>query len=981
VQAVPAAVQDRDNRTDGAVGSSQPDNEIEVVERRLDGLINTGLLQTGAEAPLYHNVVTREDIERLGVTNMEELFRYIPQTSSAVTDAQTAVGQFGQGERFANISLRGFPSAQTVVLVNGRALPRTGVGNGSGPDINRIPVAAIERIEILPYSGSAIYGAGAIGGAVNIILRKNYSGQDLTAYVGTSMAGGADEYRMTYVNGRSFNDGRTSVTFTASMHRRSDLRLGDRDYLDRAFNRYGPDSTERIRPGGPTAFEAYIIPAVAGAPATIVAGSGAADLGIPGHPGVRIATVPVGTSPEQSTALTPGSFTGTAGNYTSDSSRYDRMLIYEPRDTYSVNAQIEHTIIPRRLEAYGEFTAGLNQSKYTAPEVTSLSLSRTDPLNPFRNENMGGDGRNVIVYFDTPDIMDASYDRELRSGRAVLGLRGSITKDWEWSADGLIDYMDSDQYAFQRAGNGVVSLLRLSIFDPNGSTPPNPAPAEERRAVYPILADHDQYPISAEVANAYFGTARYTPSTVNQREGNFRLTGDLYQLPAGTLRTSLLGRLRHFERDSSFAIITPNAMALAVTGEPAGAVTQQSPILSKRATRQGGAELVVPVFGRDWRPVPFIQGLDLNLSYSMETNDSSGINQSSGQPFDFEGETAKTYVAALKLQITPDIALRGSYTDGFYPPGWGDISDGRSTFDFLREDLFGFFDPLRGGIEMVDDTGVNVVVVSNGGNPDLRPESAETVNIGAILKPRFLPGLTMTVDYWRTEKTDAIIRTNFVQLLSQLADFQDFVTRGPASPEDMANGWAGPVTNIFTGPVNISSLETDGADMTVRYDRDLGAFGMLMFNTNAVFTNHFQTRNLPSSPLVETAGAGGPIRWRGYASVSWNRAALGATLTGRYVGEFSSSTTTPTPAFPNASGLDGDKIPAFINYDLQLTYEVRGAQGGMFQWLVDDSRWTLGINNLFDKAPTLISNTQSGFYNRQVDPRQRFAYLSYRKSF
>jgi hypothetical protein len=658
------------------------------------------------------------------------------------------------------------------------------------------------------------------------------------------------------------------------------------------------------------------------------------------------------------------------------------MMISEPRDNYSLNAQVEHTFIPRLLEAYGEFTLGLNQSKYSAPEVASIDLGAADPLNPFGNSRMPGGvgGRNVTVYFDTPDIPDASYDREIQTGRAVLGLRGAMTDKWEWSADGLIDYTDSDQTALTRvvASSGVTGLLALNPTD-NPNIPGSPAPAAERRATYPLLADHEIHPITAEAVDAYFGGGRRTPSKVRLNEWNLRLTGDLYSLPAGQLRTSLLGKLRHYERRSAnYNLFTPDAYLL-LNGSSPDPLAPQSPSDSKRETRQGAVELAVPVFGRDWHPVPFIQALDVNLSYSAEQNDSSGVNQASGDPFSFSGETAETYAAALKLQIIPDIALRGSFSEGFYPPDWNDLSDNVTPFD-LTGALLGFFvDPLRGNRSLALD--YTAVTVFNGGNPETEPESAQTSNIGVILKPRFVPGLTLTLDYWRTKKTNAIVRANFIDILFQIPDYDAVaIERAEPTPDDIAMGWSGLITRVNAGPVNISTLQTDGADINIRYDHDAGEYGTFLFNTNASFTNHFQTRVLPSSSLIETASAGGPNRWRGYASVGWQRASLGATLTGRYVGKYVTGTNAPSSAFPTASGLDGPYMPAFTIYDLRFTYALQGVQGGMLQGLLDGSEWALGINNLFDKTPNLVTDG-SAFYNRQIDPRQRFLSLQYRKSF
>src|SRR6478736_4253813 len=344
--------------------------KYEITARKIDGLNNKGLLQAGSNAALYHDVVTRQDIERMGVSSIQELFRYMPQTSSATTSLQGPASNpattGGLRNETSTVGLRGFSSSQTVVLVNGRALPRSSFGSDGGADIDRIPLAAIERVEVLPYSGSAIYGAGAIGGAINVILRKEYSGQDLTTYIGTSTDGGATEYRFTYLDGLSFNQGRTNLTLTLNYQHRDPLRASQRGYLDEALARYGPDSTA-VGADGQRLFETLILPAFAGAPATILAQTLSANLGIPGAPGVRYAAIPGGTTYEQSLVLTPGSFTGTAGKPTLQP-RYGRSVLYEPADVYSANAQLEHEFVKDKLTGYGEFTLGYNEKSYSMPQ-------------------------------------------------------------------------------------------------------------------------------------------------------------------------------------------------------------------------------------------------------------------------------------------------------------------------------------------------------------------------------------------------------------------------------------------------------------------------------------------------------------------------------------------------------------------------------------------------------------------------------------
>ena len=163
-------------------------DRFEVSSSKIDGLNNKSLFRTDEEAPLPFNVIDRGEIDRLGATSMEELFRNVPEATNYGNILQSAIGNVqvsgGQTYSTASVNLGGFGAQQTVVLINGRRLgPGSNVG---GTDISRIPLGAIERIEVLSASAAALYGGGAVGGAVNVILRKDYAMRDVTTYVGTS---------------------------------------------------------------------------------------------------------------------------------------------------------------------------------------------------------------------------------------------------------------------------------------------------------------------------------------------------------------------------------------------------------------------------------------------------------------------------------------------------------------------------------------------------------------------------------------------------------------------------------------------------------------------------------------------------------------------------------------------------------------------------------------------------------------------------
>lgn len=941
-------------------------DKIEV-EGRIDGVNNKGLLQAGQNAPLYHDIVTRTDIERMGVSSLEELFRYLPQTSSLSTALQAPAGNVnttgGLTQSYSTVGLRGFSSAQTVLLVNGRTMPRTGLGNNGGADLSRIPLAAIERVEILPSSGSAIYGAGALGGAINIILRKEYTGRDLTTYIGTSTEGGATEYRLTYLEGLRFNEGRTSLTLTLSYHHRDALLLNERDYLNEALRRYGPDSTA-TNAQGQRYFEQYMIPAFAGAPGTIMIGSDASspDLGIPGAPGARYAAIPKGTSPTESFLLTPESFAGTAGAAYLDSSRLGRTVIYEPVDALSFTAILEHEFIPKRLEGYAEFTLGRNKRDYSYPQSLSVPLTATDPLNPFRTGvTPGFVGRSVTLYLDTPDLPDSSAKHRYDSARLVAGLKGEINERWQWSVDGTLDYtkglLDSDAPS--------ANLTELNKISPYSSPGPA-ASAEERRAIYPIFADHSAYPVSSQIVAEYFKNVRHSFSDGVQKEANARLLGEVFSLPAGPLRASLVGKIQDWTYTSGQDYYLANGYSQMIHGVPAESSRTSSE--ASRTTTYGALELNVPVFSQEWNPVPFINGWEIQASISREKDSSKGVD-SNGDPF-VNDQSANSNVIATKIQITPDIAVRASFSEGFYPPNWSDVSLPESIMT-----LPGVFpDPARGNTMQFTPN----MTVKQGGNPGLRPETAESYNLGLVFTPRFLPDFSLNVDFWRIEKTDAIVSQSFVNVIANPEAFGFLITREEPTAAEAAMGWLGRITEVDARAFNASITRTEGADIRMRYFLRTAEAGDFTFHANATFTNHFELLATPTSPVVDQIDGAGPVRWRGNAGVSWQRGRWSASVVARYVGERYGLTTDPSPSYPGAHPTDGHSIPAFVRTDLQLGYELPYTPGSK-AWF-QGTKWTLGVLNAANDRPAFLTDG-TGFYDRADDPRQRFVYVQIKKSF
>ncbi len=918
--------------------------KYEVLGARLNGPINQTIFSTREDGALAYDVISRVEIERMGVTSMEELFRLVPQTSdygSTALQGSASNPQLASGTTYQNseVKLRGFSSLQTVILIDGRRLQR---GNlTAGPDLNRIPVAAIERIEILPSSASAIYGGGAIGGAINIILRKDFAGRDLTLKAGTSTDGGAETYGFTYFEGRAFNGGKTRYSFTIDYQHNEPLYNSDRNYLTNALARYPANTTATI--SGRSVFENYILQGFNGMPGTILINAATGTLPIPGVSTARYAAIP---GNQDGTALTPASFVSGAG-VANLGDRFNRSVIYRPEDRYSFNSEIEHVLFPDKLTLYAGVDVSYFRSKYSFPQsVAALSLTATDPINPFRTGvTPGFVGVPVTVYYDPVDLPDPSLFQERQGARVLLGAKGKLGDRWEWSLDGTGEYGRS--YSDGQNPTNNLNTFVTSTSATAGLT------LAQRRAIYNPLADHVAFPRGDAMAD-YIYFSRQFAYYNNLAQVNLRVVGDVFDLPAGPIRISPGVEMIWNQYQTKTATRVSQAMVAAVPVVGNGdSFAQQA-----RRTESVFFESVVPLIGPKWRPIP-LESADLNLGVRWEGTDDS---------------TNKTSpIAALRVGVTKDIAVRVSYAEGFFPPDQSNYEGPRSNPVATTP----FTDPARGNL-----TYNYPHEEISGGNPNLLPETSKAWNYGVIFTPRFAPSLTFTADYWQIEKENAIVVPSGPSaILASPESYPGRIVRAAPSAADSAAGWLGEVTSIDYRAVNVGFTKTEGVDFKVRYVHDAGGAGRFTSLTTATWTDSFRDQVLPINPIVERAdSSGNPLKWRGNTSVFWERGAWTSGVTATYINSYHAASTTPSPAFTTGNGLDGDKIPSATLWDVQATYKFPGksAERNWRNWL-SNTEWTLSVRNVFNKEPAFRSDIYS-YYSRYEDPRQRYVTLQIKKS-
>lgn len=504
-------------------------------------VVGTRLTQTSADRPASVTILSREKIDQLGVTTVGDALRYVPQQS--FSNNQNTTGGI-QG-----VQLRGLGVGTTLVLVNGRrAVPGALGGRSNGFfDLNSIPLAAVERIEVLANSGSAVYGADAVGGVINIVLKSDIAKPVLDLYYGDA-DGGADERRASVSLGG--HSDRAHGLVVLDYFRRGALPGAERSII--------ANEDYRRFPGGVDLRTQF------NNPGNICAAKG----NLPGL-STPCAAVPAGSS---GAGLTPSSFLATAGQANLNSWRATASPI-SPLETYSVSANGGYDLTSG-VEAFTEL--GYSEAVYrliigAQNIISNGAVPANNPFNPF--------GVPVTVNYALGGPLPADTYHE-RDYREVAGLRGRV-HDWSWElsfngsqgtgSQHQQNYIDNTKTAAALAATSPDQALNVFKDGPGGSS---------------ALLSSLLIPYNLRTA---FSASAYQVSAFTR--------GNLVRLPAGPLRVVVGGEWRN----ESLASFTPPALPSNYSGERksyAGYVESKIPILGSATGLPIVHDLTATIAGR-----------------------------------------------------------------------------------------------------------------------------------------------------------------------------------------------------------------------------------------------------------------------------------------------------------------------------------------------------------------------------------------------
>lgn len=956
---------------DGAVAIrplvDEPDNSVTpdiLVNGRVNWSLNAGIERTQDDSQPFI-VLGRKEIERSGAPNLEAFLRNQLNVNTSPIMGDQAMGGPNDSNRavgVSSINLRGIGVRDTLILIDGRRQPGINIGSGdiSQPSITGIPISAVERIEVLASSASGIYGSGASGGVINIVLRRDFKGVDLSVNYDNTTDFAAGRKTVDLVGGLPIEGGRTRISFNGNWTKGDALSYGDRENIRQR-------GIKAQLANDPYAFYGSYVDAPQGSAVNYKSFDGSMLQLKPQYGGqtltTSLGTVPIGYAGLQAAGVAP--LLASVGKYNLDqpntASGYGARapLIY-PVDQYSGSLAIRREF-SRWLTMYAEvgITSSTAYNTYSNT-INNFTLNADAPNNPFTQA--------IAVTFPA----NAQFDtRVKRTASTFRTLAGAIVKlPWEWQAIAELAYSTSTyQSQDSPANNNPHATDNYINGTSNGFLD---------TTSFPIKLPYNATPYA--IRNADGKASNLAPS--------LRLAGPLpLTLPGGKVRITA-----NTEINTARIQATANTILNDDT-----ALTNYIP-KAMQTTKSVYAEVLFPLLGEKHQ-LPLVKLLELRLSARHESYRGDGADPygclvtTVPNQYDYFSSCppAGTIIPrsitsnahtdpSISLLWTPidGITLRGSYTTGYLPPQLNQLV--RTPQPFM---LVNMRDSARGGelIGMDVGFGLSGIPGFSGGNPNLKPESSKTWTGGVILKPHFLDGFRFSVDWTHLKKRDLyfdptiLLGTIFGSSQLQFDQFlkynPDRVTRGPAS-----GGYAvGPITSIDVSMINLKSMETQAFDFTMNYDTTLFG-GTLSAVGRATYVDMLTIAPFADSPAVNyagvattafSAGAGGQgsLRFRGSASVQWSKNRLSLGWQTRYM---SSYYLMADHSVVTAQG--SAKVDSQIYHDMNISYRLPIKMTVYF-----------GINNVFNKMPPLDVWQKPLFYSAYGDPRLRNFYLRLTKSF
>jgi iron complex outermembrane recepter protein len=910
------------------VAQTAPATQVAQAAQQTETIEVTGsrIKNTDSASANPITVVTSEDIARSSSVTAEDILRKLPvlDNNGAGVGSTVNNGSFGA----ATASLRNLGYTRTLVLVDGKRVPFTNFGaSADAVDLNSIPAGMIDHIDVLRDGASALYGADAVGGVVNIVLKKHFQGVELDGSVGETSHGDGLTYSVGSTVGSDFDRGNVVINVTHD-HRDPVLQI-NRDWASDEFK--GTDNVG----AGPVSSR---VPGLRGN----IPGIGNVYFYGPSGQFVQLNAAGGLANPADASLLRSDVF-NTPGGLRFDLTAHPDLTVGLDRTQLAFSSHYD--VAPNITAIFDGFYTDRNSEQALNPDPLGSSITTTKfpnglnlipALLPDGTPNPGNPfGRDITVTstrrFETGL---RTQEDESQVYRLHTGLQGTVFNNYDWE----VGYSYGQSQTVERQDNtaNFDHIAKLAGIEACG--------ADVALGCSPANFLGTDTLTAAQAHYAFYTAIRNTKETQQYAYGN--ISGPIYTLPAGPLSFAAGWEYRSetlFDQPDQIAI---NGDSDADTFGGGGSESVAS----------GYAELNIPVLSN----LPFVKALTFDTSARYDYFTISG--------------RSLTWKFGVDYAINDDFRLRGSKSTGFRAPQVKELFGGGFESAEPANDPCSQGEAFAGtgrcnatlaaagvnpGTFISQQTGqINSIT---GGNKNLKPETSYQYSVGTVFTPTYVPGLSVSVDYYDIHLRNAIGTLGAQTILNDCF--------GPNGTHcDLINprqAGTGEVTIIQDSELNLGSETTNGIDIDVGYGFDSRIVGLPE-------VGHIQLTGLaeyllsdtvidPSHNVTQQAGS---YNFGVYAEPRW-KANLGVDVTHdawdfgvmeRYYGG--------THAQGSSGDVFGNNAPGVFYTDISVQYKYKNIS------------LTLGVDNLFDKDPPFIqdgaTNTNT---NANYDFTGRLAYL------
>ncbi|HQV03619.1 MULTISPECIES: TonB-dependent receptor [unclassified Novosphingobium] len=979
--AAPALAQDSD--------ISSP-NKAEAEDTGLIVVTGSRIKQDPSKSALPLEILVPADLGREGISSPEQMISFLAANGNGADNLASNSDVVSGAQRGTNglsaANLRGQGSASTLVLLNGRRVAAHGL-QGSAVDVNQIPFAAIERVEVLKDGASAIYGTDAIGGVINFITKKDFTGLTLNGFTDFTQEGDATIYRVSGTAGWGKLDEQGFNVMGSVSYSTNGILFGkDRDFVNGNQPNRGLSIDTRGTPVA-TAFPINPTAALVGITqgGTLLGGTTVGSLSA--NPGFFIP----GTTTPASGGVNILDLPGGAGCETMDGGMaYDAVLWSNPTAALACAwdtgraATLQQPL--KTLTYYGRATANLGGGHQVYAEVTgsdatshkifshnqysanNTSLPIAYPLNSLTAatynsvydqlaaalpalgavgdrtvDATGRYGMPIAFRFRCIACGPREYTTNTKTLRAAVGLEGPLFADWEYRAGASYaqskatselgsgyHYRGVFTSTAQASASGVAGAA-TGRADPRaptapGATAPGIVGLFNSGIINPFSVVQTPEAMAALNAVSARGVKLYG-GKYKVRQFDFSVSGSLFDLPGGRAQLALGVDYRKesysFDGSSAGAITSPDIFNVAF--DNVNALTEVS-----RDVKAAYAEVLLPIFDM------------LEISGAVRVDDYTGFGSTVNPKF------------TAKFQPMDFIMLRGSYSTGFRVPSFNQINNGVTQSPNPGNTLTDPSTCPAGGVVNVTPGCAQINPDSlSGGNLNLGPETSKQYTVGIVLRP--MNRVSFSADYWSIAVDDVIGSITIPQLLANYQAFPERIVR---------TGGIITLVDLRTG--NFGSRRTRGIDFSARgaIDGLGGTVSMGFDGTLLIEKKEKLLPNLNYSNLLGVFSFAGDLglKWKHNAWISYTKGDFGLTFSQIYRGGYANQALPGSAARPEFN----PRVKPYMIYNMTVSQKID-----------DRLQLTLGVKNVFNTDPpfaiTYDSNTGAGssWEPRVADPRGR----------